>query len=112
MVERAAPPGLDGLGCGHSLLDAVLGQFDTIATRNRLHLFQRSPEQGMSDLIGQDSPDGHSGKACDAAEGADEEQLLPRSQPSAARCAVVPYAHSSPLPALRVRSSPARPSAL
>src|SRR5215203_5339967 len=113
MVERAAPPGLDGLGCGHSLLDAVLGQFDTIATRNRLHLFQRSPEQGMSDLISQDSPDEHSGKGCDAAEGADEEELLPDgdpdmgmnlcggSQPSAARCAVVPYAHSSPLPALR-----------
>ena len=35
----------------------------------------------MGDRIGQDSPDGHSGKGCNAAEGADEEELLPDGDP-------------------------------
>ena len=35
----------------------------------------------MSDRIGQDSPDGHPGKGRDAAEGADEEELLPDGDP-------------------------------
>ena len=81
MIHRATTPRFDGLGCGHSLLDAILGQFDPASARYRLHLFQRSPEQLMSDLIGQDSPDGHSGKGCDAAEGADKEVLLPDGDP-------------------------------
>src|SRR5215203_1004840 len=39
------------------------------------------PEQGMSRLICQDGPDGHSGKGRDAAERADEEELLPDGDP-------------------------------
>ena len=35
----------------------------------------------MGDRIGQDSPDGHSGKRCNAGEGAYEEELLPDSDP-------------------------------
>src|SRR5215218_4283634 len=35
----------------------------------------------MGDRIGQDRPDGHSGKGRNAAEGADEEELLPDGDP-------------------------------
>src|SRR5215208_6364625 len=36
----------------------------------------------MGNRIGQDRPDGHSGKGCNAAEGADEEKLLPDGDPN------------------------------
>jgi hypothetical protein len=48
MIQRATTPGFHGCCCGQGLLDKVLGQFGSAGTRDRLCLFQRSPEQGMN----------------------------------------------------------------
>src|SRR5918998_6053979 len=80
-VERAAPPGLDGGGLGHGLLHAVVGQADAISARHRLHLFGDPPEQRACLRVGKHGSDGQPADGRDAAEGADEEELLPEDGP-------------------------------